>query len=136
MPNGAFRPGWYHELLKQSWYWDLVEKCDDGLPDALRSVRGAYETSTVDATVREGETFEDESLDTVSTLVHVTGHHLEWMVMLPRELQPDAAVIERAVSFCAQSLRVAGTEELSRHNCPYNHAARMVRLFGTTANQS
>ena len=56
-----------------------------------------------------------------------TGHLLEWLELLPAELQPDAAVYRRAARWLCVLLGEKPTVKTLLDFCPYVHAACAVR---------
>lgn len=133
LANGAFPSDWYRQILREPWYWDIVAECEKSYPDQLRQVREMHLNQTQSPEgqdiVSEEDAIAQPTTVTRSSMVHMTGHHLEWLLMLPPEFQPEAALFERATEFCAEALEVADADELRIHVCPYSHAARMLRLF-------
>jgi hypothetical protein len=133
LENGAFPGEWYADIIHQLWYWDIVQQSENNFSEEVGEMRDLYVNSRLDdgatvATERSGSE-EDRGVDTPS-LVQATGHHLEWMIMLPKEMQPDSAVFQRAAAYAFASLEQATDQQLQRDHCPYSHAARMLRLLG------
>jgi len=64
-------------------------------------------------------------------VITITGHHLEWISISPRELRPADAVITRALLGLKRKLSMLG--ELSKPTfkttLPCSHAARAVCLM-------
>lgn len=71
--------------------------------------------------------WEDTALDRIT----VTGHHLEWMAMLPLDLYPDEMVVKRAVQgLCADIASLPPTTQRSfKTLLPVSHAARALALL-------
>jgi hypothetical protein len=61
--------------------------------------------------------------------VHVTGHHVGWMLLLPVELLPPDEVFANAANFLLRALRSAEDKDLLANYCPYSHAACSLRLM-------
>jgi hypothetical protein len=61
--------------------------------------------------------------------VTVTGHHLEWLLLLPPDLRPPDEVFRRAGAWLRARLLRATKEELKDGYCPYSHAARVVQAL-------
>ena len=57
--------------------------------------------------------------------VHMTGHHLEWLQLLP-DAMSSAVDRRRAISVCVESLELASTHEVWRDLCPYSHCFRIA----------
>ena len=77
----------------------------------------------------DADAMEDEHTE----WVRCTGHHLEWIALLPADLRPGDAVVHRAAQFLLATLRDISPLDLyeSRSFCPLNHAARaLVVLTG------
>ncbi len=58
-----------------------------------------------------------------------TGHHLEWLILLPPDLQISRSTLVLAADRCASLLRLLSADDASvqAHFCPLVHAARSVR---------
>ena len=61
----------------------------------------------------------------------VTGHLLEWLILLPEELRPDAEVYRKGARWVASALPTVGDDpaEIDRLYCPLIHATRSLRLL-------
>jgi hypothetical protein len=62
--------------------------------------------------------------------VLVTGHHLEWLMLLPPELLPPRDCFLRAARWLQVQLLAVDPQTLDEHYCPYSHAARVLLLSG------
>jgi hypothetical protein len=62
----------------------------------------------------------------------VTGHLLEWMMMLPEEMRPPRGVISRGAGWALAALaaRQGDPDWVRKNYCPVVHATRAVRLLG------
>lgn len=58
--------------------------------------------------------------------VQVTGHHLEWLCLLPPEYQPPPRTINAAAAFLKESVLAAEELAIAEHYCPYAHAASVL----------
>ena len=68
-------------------------------------------------------------------LVQATGHHLEWIELLPDSIEVDEAMLIRAKSWCLQALEKV--EKISDERlCPYSHCFRAVRKHLTLCTPS
>jgi hypothetical protein len=61
--------------------------------------------------------------------VLVTGHHIEWLLLLPRDLRPDEDCLRRGSSWLGDQLQSAPAETIRKNYCPYSHAGKI--LFDT-----
>jgi hypothetical protein len=73
----------------------------------------------------------DGSESTPREIVISTGHHLEWLMLLPDDLRPDLSVLVRAAK---HGLRILSYESkdpewVRLQYCPATHAARSARLL-------
>jgi hypothetical protein len=68
--------------------------------------------------------------------VVATGHHLEWLILLPDEMRPRDEVFARAGSWLFDQLRQAPPEEIVESYCPYSHAAYMAQRLCVAAGTS
>jgi hypothetical protein len=61
----------------------------------------------------------------------VTGHHLEWLMLLPDEFRPPRRSFERAIRWLLPALKQSMAEGRrdSKWYCPATHAARSIRLL-------
>jgi hypothetical protein len=68
-------------------------------------------------------------IDSETERVMVTGHHLEWFVLLPENLRPETSTIIRAGDWLfSTSLHLSEDAGWVRQwYCPLSHAARMIR---------
>jgi hypothetical protein len=66
------------------------------------------------------------------TAVLTTGHHVEWMLLLPADLQPDPARVLRAAGWLRAHLEEAAKSTIMEHYCPYSHAARVLLTLSRT----
>ncbi len=116
LPNGAFCPRWRDEVVRAPWYREIGHQASQPEGTAEKS----------DSLSEERPDQEYETLE----LVDVTGHDLEWLLMLPAEWQPDPLVFERAANYLAAALAAAKDRDLRYEYCPFSHAARSLRLLG------
>jgi hypothetical protein len=58
--------------------------------------------------------------------VLVTGHHLEWMMLLPADLRPPDACFIRGAGWLLGRLASDPLPMLVEHYCPYSHAALVL----------
>jgi hypothetical protein len=65
----------------------------------------------------------------VHVRVHVTGHHIHWLLMLPTELLPDSELFNRSAHFLLHALLSVEDSDLLAMYCPYSHAAYSLRLM-------
>jgi hypothetical protein len=61
--------------------------------------------------------------------VLVTGHHLDWMTIVPEELRVRPANLERAVEFVARQTSACDRAMFSRNVCPFTHGPRAIALL-------
>jgi hypothetical protein len=61
--------------------------------------------------------------------VLVTGHHLDWMTIVPEELRVRPASLERAVEFVARQTSACDRAMFSRNVCPFTHGPRAIALL-------
>jgi hypothetical protein len=61
--------------------------------------------------------------------VLVTGHQLEWMILLPSDMVPAKECLVRGANFLLRGLESAAPDTLEAFYCPYSHAARVLRLL-------
>jgi hypothetical protein len=80
------------------------------------------------ATYASPDSPEPERLN-IHDRVHVTGHHVEWMLLLPVDLLPPDEVFANAAHFLLRALLSAGDKDLLANYCPYSHAACSLRLM-------
>lgn len=78
---------------------------------------------------------ESRDIDAKSTMknrVLVCGHHLEWMMLLPRDMLPPTSCFLRGARFLERQLLLASPEAILEGYCPYSHAARVLQLLTRT----
>jgi hypothetical protein len=60
-------------------------------------------------------------------LVRITGHHLEWISMVPAALRPSSACTGRALKFLIWALERANSATIEHDYCAYSHAAGVIQ---------
>jgi hypothetical protein len=121
LDDGSIPGDWYVGIVNSRWYEQLC-----------RDLVARYQADDVGGSIREFRTWYASSEPRGrSDLARVlaTGHHLEWIFMLPAQMQPKDEPIKRAAMFLASELAAATDEELEESYCPYSHAARVLRLL-------
>jgi hypothetical protein len=64
-----------------------------------------------------------------ATRIRVTGHHLEWIAVAPKELRPSDASVSKAIRFLQETMsRTPGDTYYAYYNL-MTHAARALVLF-------
>jgi hypothetical protein len=63
-------------------------------------------------------------------VLRLTGHHLEWLMLLPTDLLPPRAVFAKAVRPLLVHLGSDPQEKIGSNYCPYSHAGRVLLLLG------
>lgn len=63
--------------------------------------------------------------------VHLTGHHLSWLLMLPEEITVNEDLFQRAADYLLEQLQVAADSEIKTAYCPFSHAAHVLRLLSS-----
>jgi hypothetical protein len=71
---------------------------------------------------------EVESLD-LHHRVHVTGHHVDWLLLLPADIRPADSLFDNAARFLLTSLLSASDDDILAYYCPYSHAAHALLLL-------
>jgi len=68
----------------------------------------------------------------------VTGHLLEWLILLPEPLRPEAEVYRRGATWVAAALRAFGDDpaRVDKLYCPLIHATRSLRLLSRAVEPS
>ena len=84
--DGAIDPLWHTSLSQQQWYQDIRKKCDVG-KDTARQQKFQKEWQDILTGDRDAK-------------VHITGHHLEWLFLLPPELQPPSDFLPLVPASC------------------------------------
>jgi hypothetical protein len=72
--------------------------------------------------------FEALMTEAPSKLAHATGHHLEWIALLPTAIHPKRQVLEAAVGWTLGAVERATVDEISRDLCPYSHCFRVLKM--------
>jgi hypothetical protein len=62
--------------------------------------------------------------------IQVTGHHLEWLAIVPVE-PIEHAHVDRALNFVLRQLRTASDKDIEQSYLPWSHAARSLLLWKT-----
>lgn len=115
LPNGSFEPHWYCEIVRQPWHRRMVADAVKQL-DAVAWLPSASRDACSGSTLGLGE----------AQHVLVTGHHLEWMMLLPVDAQPPPIHIRRAAGLLKNALAGASELEIKRNYCPYSHALAVL----------
>jgi hypothetical protein len=122
--DGSVKEFWHVDVVAQPWYRELLEEAGpggarSGSSDRFRAIEARW-----------GDLLQGKQGD-----VHMTGHHLEWLLLLPPARQPPAQFFRRAGEFLIQKLERATDQDIHDHYCPYSHAARVVRLLAGFSRQ-
>lgn len=64
--------------------------------------------------------------------VVLTGHHLEWIALLPEDWQPSLEWWHSCYRFLERELNEATAADFSTHFCPLSHALRVLQCAGAT----
>lgn len=73
----------------------------------------------------------DQAIFGEARMVQVTGHHLEWLAIAPRDLNISLETSSRALKWCLGALeRVKSVDETVL--CPYSHCFRILQRFQNT----
>ncbi len=126
--DGSLGVDWCEELWAQAWYWTIAERCFPESEQQVARMREIHVAAHDDD--RTEEPTEARPVDTRTRRVYATGHHLEWIVILPRDRQPEPVIIRDAVEFCLRALEDASDDEVRHDFCAFSHAAHMMRQFG------
>jgi hypothetical protein len=59
----------------------------------------------------------------------VTGHHLEWLALVPDEVSPPRESVVRAARWTLQTILEISDKDLKQHYGPFSHAARALCLW-------
>lgn len=62
--------------------------------------------------------------------VLITGHHLEWISLMPDELRPPDRTLLAATGFVLRSFALVEGPEIMRDLCAYSHGLRAILLSG------
>lgn len=96
-----------------------------------QSIDGSWTTRWYRGLDLEDQRLIEDLSDAPSSLVS-TGHHLEWLTLLPESMRPPDACLSRATHWLVAALRsrVAPGERLpGRDFCAAVHAARSIQLW-------
>jgi hypothetical protein len=111
--DGAFDSRWNQYIESESWYHEIC--CKSEGPQRVKP--------SIERTRRiQRELASDSEFGRLLA----TGHHLEWFLLLPPELQPPPATFESACRFLKQSLIDAKVETRDSYYCPYSHAISVL----------
>jgi hypothetical protein len=77
-----------------------------------------------------------EGQEQMKMAVTVTGHHLEWLLIVPPDLRPPDEVFRRAGLWLHAALLRATPEELAEGYCPYSHAGYVVKVLSSPLGQT
>jgi len=64
-----------------------------------------------------------------SDQVLTTGHHVEWLMLLPPDLQPPRECFQVALRWLQVRLEVDDLDTIRQNYCPYSHAGRVLRVL-------
>jgi hypothetical protein len=68
-----------------------------------------------------------------SDFVLITGHHLEWMLLLPTDLAPPRECFSRGTYWLKTHLLAAKRQTMMAQYCPYSHAGKVLALVSRTS---
>jgi hypothetical protein len=72
----------------------------------------------------------DQFLGRMDRSLLVTGHHLEWLILIPSNLEFDDISLRAAVRFVLRILEHQSTDSILDAYCPHSHAARVLSMIG------
>ncbi len=110
--SGFFSGDWYFPLLRESWYRELI-----GPGDHEKLAHDLVEWRWTQA----GQT------SIANTPIHVTGHHLEWMLLLPSGQRCSDLVFERGANYLLGRLSQISKTDATASYCPVTHAVKVLR---------
>lgn len=117
LPDGSIDPLWHVDVARQPWLVSLVDELAEG------PVRQSYLSDTYYDLHRPAITSQ------INGKVTATGHHLEWLMLLPSEQQPREEFYTNAAIFLWECVKNSAAEDRRRNYCPYMHAIRVLKLF-------
>ena len=115
--GGVLRPATRQRLLAQM-------RRVSGLLVQSQNSRGYWTRSWP----RGPEAAEDKGHD-MGERILVTGHHLEWLALAPREVLPPRENLVRAGQWLARTMLEIDTPVLRKRYGPFSHAARALSLW-------
>jgi hypothetical protein len=99
-----------------------------GLLEAHQRTSGCWTPDWPQPLAEPGYEAYDDAIFGEVKLVEATGHHLEWLDILPAELAIDPGARRRALDWSVAALeRVPAIDD--QRLCPYSHCFRMVRRY-------
>jgi len=63
------------------------------------------------------------------TLIMTTGHTLEWLMLLPDDLQPNVDSIVNSCKFMCKALTRQKADSANDRYCPYSHCLRALLML-------
>lgn len=72
----------------------------------------------------------------IDRLVQVTGHHLEWLCLVPNQLGPGDEVISSAARLVLKALNSHSTEGLLANYCAFSHGLRALVMLKRSTSSS
>ncbi len=79
--------------------------------------------------VSEAEMNEQQLVQLRVNRVLATGHHLEWLMLLPPEMRPTDECFFRGSRWLQGAVLSESREVIANNYCPYTHAVNAVRLL-------
>ena len=76
-----------------------------------------------------------ETINTTPWLIHVTAHHLEWLCLLPKDLQPPKQMVERAARFVSTVMIHHSPELMLSNYCTFSHGREFSHCWRTCHHQ-
>lgn len=110
--SGSFPTNWYFPLLREAWYRELI---------------GPGDHEKIAKKLNEWRWTQDGKTSIANAPIHVTGHHLEWMLLLPSEQRCSNSVFERGANYLLGRLSQIGESDAKISYCPVTHAVRVLR---------
>ncbi len=109
--DGSFDPRWHRRVVDLPWY------------ARYRTMRRSHDPERDHPELN----LNGDADDSVEQKVLATGHHVEWTLMLPPEMQMPTGTLVRAADYLARVLVEATDGEVAHSFCPFSHAARFLR---------
>jgi hypothetical protein len=117
LPNGSVACDWYDKLFTDREYLAILARIDPGLARQA-SLRAR----------KELDAFRDRTVSR-HDMASCTAHHIEWLLLLPPDMQPDCEYFRRATAFLERSIAEAPDDEIKTFFCPYSHALHALLVL-------
>lgn len=126
-----------HQVLTIDTRRDVVDFLREACLRLQASQRsnGALRLPLAGAATNSGADLGGGVLENNLVFIASTAHHLEWIMLLPREMRPESACLNDAVRFLSRAVSFFGPKDMAEHYCTFSHAVGVLACVADPARE-